>query len=311
MAKVIVFGGNGWLGHKIALRFYNCGYDVTIACRGNRSEFNERLTGIKVITADKKNPEDMKNIFDNEIYSIVIDSVPTVESIEYIFKYARGIRHYLHCSSTGGYAPLPFIPCNETALYNGFGETKGWVQKAIVDNEVMRLFQVEGFPATVIRPCYITGGADRLPLDNLGGRREDFLADILAEKVLDLPDNGLSLLQPIHVDDLADSFLDAVLNRNSIGEIYNIVSDHAVTLNQYLELNAFALGKKVNINYVPLEEMVKKYEGVCGEIGLRFLATHMCFTNTKARNEIGFIPANNPEDTIIETAQLCAAKLLK
>ena len=34
MAKVIVFGGNGWLGHKIALRFYNNGSDVTIVCQG-------------------------------------------------------------------------------------------------------------------------------------------------------------------------------------------------------------------------------------------------------------------------------------
>ena len=34
MAKVIILGGNSCLGHKIALRFYNNGSDVTIVCQG-------------------------------------------------------------------------------------------------------------------------------------------------------------------------------------------------------------------------------------------------------------------------------------
>ena len=38
------------------------------------------------------------------------------------------------------------------------------------------------------------------------------------------------------------------------------------------------------------------------ETWLRFLATHMCFTNAKARRELGFQPTHTTEEAITETA---------
>ena len=168
-------------------------------------------------------------------------------------------------------------------------------------------FQCLRFPGTVIRPCYITGGGDCLPLDNLGGRRKDFLPDIIAGKTLEVPDNGLALLQPIHVKDLARSFRLAVENRRSIGERYNICLDHALPLKDYLALNGEAIGKKVNLEFVPLAELLVRYPD--NPVGLSFVATHMCFTIDKARTEIGYEPTYTPEEAICETARLCAAKL--
>ena len=91
----------------------------------------KKKTEIPQIKADKDNSLEMAEIFKKK-YDIVIDSVPGAASIENIFKYARGLKHYIHCSSTGGYAPLPFVPGNETTPYTGsFGG--GWKQKAEVD----------------------------------------------------------------------------------------------------------------------------------------------------------------------------------
>ncbi len=315
--KVIVFGGTGWVGHHIVLDLIKHGYDVTVASRGAKAEssYAEALpSGVRRIIVDKNAPGEMKSLF-AERFEIVIDSVPSVASIDNVFKYAAGLRHYLHCSSTGGYAPLPFIPCNETARYHGAGENDsleetigvGWKNKALCDSKVQNLFNIYGFPATVIRPCYITGGSDRLPLDNLGGRREIFLPDIIAGKTLEVPDNGLSLLQPIHVKDLARSFRLAIENRRSIGERYNICLSHALPLKDYLALNADAIGKKVHLDFVPLDELLRRHPE--DPTGLRFVATHMCFSIAKAQSEIGYVPEYTPEEAIIETAQLCAAKL--
>ena len=154
----------------------------------------------------------------------------------------------------------------------------------------------------MIRPCYITGPG-MLPLDNQGGRREDYLSDVLAEKVLDVPDNGLALLQPVHVADLAASFRLALETRRSIGQIYNICLSHAVTLNRYHEITADALGRKAHLNYLPLEEMLRKYTGRIHETGLRFLATHMCFSIEKAVRDLGYKPHCTPEQAIAETAR--------
>ena len=306
--KVIVFGGTGWLGHNIVLQLAQTHHEVTVCCRGRKKTFLSEVSGLKMVTADKKDAAAMKEILAAG-YDVVIDTVPTLESIALVRKYAVGLKHYIHCSSTGGYAPLPFVPCNETASYDGFEKTSGWMQKAYYDREVMRLFMECGFPATVIRPCYITGPG-MLPLDNLGNRREDYIADVLAEKVLDVPDDGQALLQPIHVIDLATSFRLCVENTRSIGQIYNICLDHAVPLWKYHELTAQALGRKANLNFMPLEEMVKKYEGKTGITDLRFVATHMCLSIEKAKRDLGYKPHCTPEEAIQETARW-AASLLK
>ena len=303
--KIIVFGGTGWLGHHVVLQLSEAGHEVTICSRGQKKLFLDEVAKVKMIRADKKDEAAVRDIFRTP-YDAVIDSVPTLEAIANIHKYAVNLSRYIHCSSTGGYAPLPFIPCDETAPYGGFDKTSGWAAKAVYDNEVMRLFHEEGFPATVIRPCYITGPG-MLPLDNQGGRRKDYIADILAEKTLDVPDNGLSLLQPVHVMDLAASFRLAMETHRSIGQIYNICLDHAVTLIRYHEITAAALGKKAHLNFIPLEEMLKKYADD-GETDLRFLATHMCFTIEKAVRDLGYKPHCTPEEAIAETARWAAAR---
>ncbi len=308
MKKVIVFGGTGWLGHKIALKFAAADYDVTVVSRGNKEIFADRLSGLRRVKADKTSEEDMRNVL-SEGYDVIVDSVPQLGSMELIHRYAgKNLAHYIHCSSTGGYSPLPFVPCNETAPYVGFDGGRGWVQKVKVDNFAMELFGKDGFPATVIRPCYITGGGDMLPLDNLGGRRKDFIPDILAGKVLDLPGDGQALLQPIHVDDLADSFVLAASTQISIAQKYNICLAHALPIKRYIELNAEAVGCKAEINFMSVDDMLAKYGSSVDEIGLRFFATHMCFSIEKARRDLGYNPKHTPEETIRETARLTAVK---
>jgi nucleoside-diphosphate-sugar epimerase len=299
--KVLVFGGTGWIGHRIALDFAENGYEVTICSRGVKKDFVNDVDYINMITADKNKSSDVEKIFEATKYDIVIDSVPTKESVEAVYKYAKGLKHYLHCSSTGGYAPLPFIPCNETAYYEGFAG--GWkATKKLVDNLVLELFFKHGFPATVIRPCYITGPG-KLPLDNLGGRREDFIADILNNVTLDLPGTGNTLLQPIHADDLARSFLLAAeVPDVSKGQVYNICLERAVTHNRYLEITAAALGTNPVINYMTVDGMLEKYQGNIHEVGLLFFAEHMCYDISKAKNQLGYFPAHTTEEAIEETA---------
>ena len=299
--KVLVLGGSGWLGHHIAKQFHAAGAAVTIASRGVKTAFLEECAALPRVCVDKKSDDAMRELLKEE-FDVIVDSVPAPETILAVARHAKNLKRYLHCSSTGGYAPLPFLPCDETAPYAGFPCGGGWKLKAEVDQLVMRLFMEQGFPATVIRPCYITGpGA--LPLDNLGGRRADFLADLAAERELDLPDNGLALLQPVHVEDLAAAFVCAANSPQAAGQIYNICCDHALTIADYVRLNARALGHEAHLCFVDLETMLRKYAGVCSEVGLRFFATHMCFTNAKARAQLNWRPRYSTVAAIEETAR--------
>jgi nucleoside-diphosphate-sugar epimerase len=53
--------------------------------------------------------------------------------------------------------------------------------------------------------------------------------------------------------------------------------------------------------------MLKKYAGNIHETGLRFLATHMCFTIEKAIRDLGYKPHCTPEEAIAETARWAAS----
>lgn len=299
--KILVFGGTGWIGHKIAVEFSAAGHAVTVCSRGGKKDFAAAVAGLASLQADKNNPAELEKIFAAARYDIVIDSVPQENTITGIFRHARGLKQYLHCGSTGGYAPLPFIPCNETAPYEGYDG--GWkAAKKVTDDLALELFHREGFPATVLRPCYISGPG-MIPLDNLGGRRREFIADIIGNVGLDVVNDGQALLQPIHPDDLAQAFLLAAQRpQKSIGQIYNICLAHAVTFNRYLEITAAAFDTTPKITYLPLDTMLAKYEGQIDDVGLRFLALHMCFDITKAREQLAYDPRHTPEETIEENA---------
>ena len=110
------------------------------------------------------------------------------------------------------------------------------------------------------------------------------------------------------MDDLAHSFLLAAEATRSIGQIYNICLEKAVTLNRYLEINAAAFDTAPTINHVPLEEMLKKYGDKINQVGLRFMAAHMCFDISKAKEQLGYCPEYSTEEAIGETALWAANK---
>jgi len=304
--KALILGGTGWVGHHIALSFANAGHNVTIASRGKKSDYLDEIgTDFRIVQADKTKADQMKPLL-AERFDVIADSVPTEASIDIVFEHQKGLRHYLHCSSTGGYAPLPSIPGDETMPYDHF--MGGWQQKQIVDAKILHLHTTQGFPATTIRPSYITGPG-LIPIDNLGGRRPDFIPDILTGKTIDLPDDGQALLHPVHVADLGDSFRLAAENPQvSVGQIYNACLDKAVTLKRYIEVTADALDRDVTINYLPVDDLWEKYKDVAQERGMRFLATHMCYDISKIKRQLGYKPRMSVEQAIAETACWTANK---
>ncbi len=305
--KILVFGGTGWLGHTIVKQLAAGGHEVVACSRGRKRDYPLPGT-IRQLVVDKDEPEAVRELLAAERAGVVIDTRPSVKSVENFCRYGSGIRHYIHCSSTGGYAPLPFLPGDETApYYRDHFPGGGWTEKFDVDTLVMDRFHRTGFPATVIRPCYITGEG-MLPLDNLGGRRRDFLSDVKLEKILDLPENGLALLQPVEITDLASAFVLAAENARGIGEVYNVTGDHAFTLVRYLELTAGVFGVGVRLNFMSVEAMLAKYGEAIDEPGLRFLTHHMCYTNAKARRDLGFSPRHTPEEAVELTARWGARK---
>ena len=296
--KALVIGGTGWVGSEIALAFEHAGYETEILTRGRKKEFAGRVGFLKSYTGDKTDPAFLQEIVVKGQYDVVIDSVPVPEVIEMLGKMPDEFGRYLHCGSTGVCTPLQYFPADEnhpfaTGSYEGFGGK--------VKADAALFAAPDELRWTILRPCCIAGKG-KMPLDNLGGRRADFLTDILQDKVLDLPDGGSVPLQIVHVRDLARAFVLAAETPEAEYEVYHICGSHAVSLRRYCEINAEALGKEAKFASLSFDEMIAKYgEEIRG--GLTFLVEPMCFSIAKAQLELGFEPEYSPEGAIRSAAR--------
>jgi nucleoside-diphosphate-sugar epimerase len=299
--KCLVIGGTGWLGHHVAMALRRAGHEVVAASRGRNGAFSDALPAdVPRIEGDKTDVRVIGEWLTSPV-DIVIDSLPQTQSIRCLAAHHNKFAHYIHCSSTGGYAPLPYVPGDEAMPYDHF--MGGWRQKAEVDELALTLGRQHGFAATVIRPTYITGPG-LMPLDNFGGRDPAFLARLQKGDPIILPGDGQALLQPVHVEDLAQSFrLAAEHRQQASGQIYIVSQPHAITLQQYVTLNAQAMGVSAKIQCVPVAQILAQHGVAISERGLHFLATHMCFSIARVQRDLGFMPRYGPQSAIAETVQ--------
>ena len=298
--KVLVIGGTGWVGHHIALACSRAGFDTTVMSRRADSGFAADVSFLPRITGDKSDRDFMYETLKSGNYDCVIDSVPTPQAIDILAEFNTLYDRYIQCGSVGVYTPLQYIPADEEHSW-GDAEYDGFQGKVKADKAMFAANQAGKLRGTVLRPSCIAGPG-KLPLDNIGGRRADFLTDLREGKTIDLLDGGSALLQIVHVRDLGRAFALAAGNPATVGEAYNICGISAVTVRKYCELNAQALGVEAKFASLSFDELIAKYgEDIRG--GLTFLAEHMCFDIFKAVNELGWEPEYSVVSAIAETVR--------
>ncbi|MBE6365213.1 MAG: NAD-dependent epimerase/dehydratase family protein [Lentisphaerae bacterium] len=298
--KVLVIGGTGWVGHNIALACSRAGLDTTVMSRNPDARFSAEVAFLPRVTGDKSDREFMYETLKSGNFDCVIDSVPTVGAIEILSEFRGLYDRYIQCGSVGVYTPLQYIPADEYHIW-GVKDYDGFQGKVKADKAMFAANEAGKLRGTVLRPSCIAGPG-KLPLDNIGGRRDDFLSDIKNGKTLELLDGGTALLQIVHVRDLGRAFALAAADPDTVGEAYNICGTHAVTVRRYCEINAEAMGCKANFESCSFDELIARHgEDIRG--GLTFLAEHMCFDIFKAVNELGWEPEYSVEAAIAETVR--------
>ncbi|MBE6390517.1 MAG: NAD-dependent epimerase/dehydratase family protein [Lentisphaerae bacterium] len=303
--KVLVIGGTGWVGHNIALACSRAGFDTTVMSRNPDTRFADQVSFLPRVTGSKTNREFMYDVLKSGNYDCIIDSVPSPEAIDILTEFNQLYDRYIQCGSVGVYTPLQYIPADEEHLW-GHAKYDGFQGKVAADMAMFAAVDAGNLRGTVLRPSCIAGPG-KLPLDNIGGRREDFISDIMTGKTLDLLDGGNALLQIVHVRDLGRAFALAAGNPASVGQAYNICGRNAVTVRKYCELNAAALDKEVTFENHSFDELIAKHgEDIRG--GLTFLAEHMCFEIGKAEYELGWEPEYSVPAAVAETAREAAGK---
>jgi len=302
--KVLMIGGTRYLGRAITQRLAARGDAVTVANRG-QTEW-DLPAGVERVAADIMEPGSLAQAvegmtFDAAVHMIAMDAARARVVIEAIHD---KVAHYVQCGSTGVYMPLKYLPADEEhPIDPPSDEMGGFNGKWAADQEAMQLCAAYSLPLTICRPTNVIG-AGAVPIDLWGARDPRFFQRIIEGRKISVPNDGEALLQPGHVGDIADGFVLALDRPDRLG-VFNLSCRYAITLNYYLELLGDALGCEPEVQYVPAEKLVKKYEpkGKLTGRGLRFLAAHMCFTMAKAERELGYDPKMRPEDSVAENVR--------
>lgn len=304
--KVLIIGGTLFSGLSLSHQLHDRGDELVIANRGRTA--HDLPAGIEHWTVDIGQPETLRAALGDRTFEACVNMIPSGgPRTRAILEVLRGhVGRYLQCGSTGVYAPLRYCPADEQHPADPPQELGGFRGKLEADEEAQRLCAQWNLPFTVLRPTNIMGPGT-VPIDIWGARNPAFFQRVLDGKVVSIPDDGQTLLQPVHKDDLARAFVLALDNDGARG-VYNITSDYAVTLDYYVQTVGTILGKEPLIEHVPSEELLRLYPDPqkLNPAGLRFLRLNMCFTIEKARRELGYEPQWQPEDALEQNLEWCA-----
>lgn len=121
------------------------------------------------------------------------------------------------------------------AVETEYGKTKLASERMLLD-----AYHKNGFPAIIVRPSHIYGN---------GGWFAGVISDI-RKGLFRIPGDGRNFWDVVHVDDVASAFV-LVETSGQTGEIYHVVDDVPITMNEFFTETIQSLGKK-KVGHVPI-----------------------------------------------------------
>lgn len=250
MKKILIMGGNQFVGKAIAKGFLGKGYTVYALNRGN----TENLEEVTHLKCDRKKIEDVERVLKNIWVDAIIDvsgyTPSQVSIIQNIMK--NKFSQYILISSASIYNDVSSYPIHEDDF---IGENSIWgdyaKNKFFAEIETINNSKIFSFKYTIFRPFYIYG------IGNNHDRENYIFSRIKYNLPVYLPNKGENIIQFGYIDDLVNSILLAINNHLFFDEIFNISGDECVSFNKLVEICGKVMGSKVHIRYINTSDSVK------------------------------------------------------
>lgn len=311
MSRIVIIGGSGHVGTYLVPALVERGHDVVNVSRGAAKPYRPHYAWgrIENVSLDRS-AEEKAGQFGTKIADlrpdIVVDMIAfDLTSTQQIVGALHGkVEHYLFCSSIWVYGGLAAVPSTEIdpptpidAYGKGKAESEAWL---------MREARLTGFPATCFRPGHIVGEGWN-PITPQGNADPETFSLIARGDELVLPNLGLEMVHHVHADDVVQWIICAIENRAaSIGEVFNTVSEQALTLRGYAEAVYRWFGKEPRIAYKPFEEWILDL-GDYAENTRGHIIRSSCHSIEKSRRRLGYQPRYSSLEAVHESVQALIA----
>lgn len=251
MKNIAILGGTRFIGVHLLMALHKQGHKITL--------FNRILTpspfliprAIRRVKGDRNNPNDLKNLFDQE-FDVVFDfSGYTPFHISPIISHHQSkIKHYIFCSTSFVYKMPPPCPIDESSprlfdknLYGG--------NKALIEDMLLEQYNENAWKVTVFRPQGIFGPYDAW--------KAGFVIYRLVESLpIFVLSNQNTRFNPLFVEDLVSACIKAMNNPISYGKIYGVAGDDDPTAQEFIEICGNISAYKPNIQFVEGQDLYLK-----------------------------------------------------
>ena len=274
MKKVLIMGGNQFVGKAIAREFLENGYVVYALNRGN----TKNLEGIVHLKCDRNKIEEVEDVLKNIYVDSIVDvSGYTSSQVNIIQKVMKDkFLQYILISSASVYNNISSYPVNEDDFV---GENSIWgdyaKNKFLAEIETINNSEAFNFKYTIFRPFYIYG------IGNNHDRENYIFSRIKYNLPIYLPNKGENIVQFGYIDDLVNGVLLSVNNHLFFNEIFNISGDECISFNKLVEICGKVMGKKIDVKYINTSDKIKARDW------FPFRDTHL-FGNISKIKEKGF-----------------------
>jgi nucleoside-diphosphate-sugar epimerase/2-polyprenyl-3-methyl-5-hydroxy-6-metoxy-1,4-benzoquinol methylase len=318
--NVLITGGTGFIGSRLALRCLELGYDVRVFGMENTDAevINSRMIkekGAKVILGSMNDKQKIfdaaegvdiifhlaavqheMNIPDKVFWSVNVEGTRNILDAALDAK----VKRFIHGSTIGVYGSLEghideSSPCNPENIY---GKTK-------LEGEMLTLSYNTKLPVVVIRIPETYGPGDRrlLKLFRAIKKRNFFVIG-----------DGQNLHHLLYVDDLVDGFLLAANSDRAPGEIFLLGGPKPVSTQEMVEIVAKVMNTAQPAFRLPLLPFIVAatlMEKSLRPLGIQpplhrrrmdFFIKSFSLDISKAADLIGFVPNTDFETGAAETA---------
>jgi len=247
--RVLFIGGTGLISSACTRLAVERGVEL---CLLNRGGHPERALGATTIVADLRDEAAVDRALAGRRFDAVVDWIAfTPTDIERDLRlFADRADQFVFISSASAYQkPLAgWLLREDTPLANPFWDYAR--NKIACEERLMRAFQEDGFPVTIIRPS-LTYGDTQVPLAvNSWERPYTAIARMRRGKPLVVPGDGTSLWTITHNSDFAKGFVGLLGRPEAIGEVFNIMSDEVLTWDEIYRRVAAAAGVEARIVHI-------------------------------------------------------------